>query len=150
MYVELDCEQVLPMLLNQSMNQSMNGSTTSAWALSPGRVSGHSAPSTPHPPSSPSHASKGASPLRGLPSPQRSRPSAALTGTARSVGGTTLSFGIGGRGRKALTQQEEVQLLRILHNRWLQWRFVNARAEAVTSAQKAAAEVQKQQYALTV
>lgn len=125
------------MLMNQSMNQSMNGSTTSAWALSPGRV--NSSPSTP---SSPSH-SKGSSPLRGLPSPQRSRPAAAaaaLAGTARSVGNATLSFGIG-RGRKTLTQQEEAQLLRILHNRWLQWRFVNARAEAVTSAQKAAAEV---------
>ena len=134
------------LLMNQSMNQSMNGSTTSAWALSPGRVSGNSAPSTPHPPSSPSH-SKGSSPLRGLPSPQRSRPvhgaAAALAGTARNLGATTLSFGIDGRsrGKRALTQQEEAQLLRILHNRWLQWRFVNARAEAVMSAQKAAAEV---------
>ncbi|XP_024364156.1 uncharacterized protein [Physcomitrium patens] len=129
------------------MNQSMNGSTTSAWALSPGRASGNSAPSTPHPPSSPSH-SKGTSPLRGLPSPQRSRPvhgsAAALAGTARNFAGTTLSFGIDGRsrGKKTLTQQEEAQLLRILHNRWLQWRFVNARAEAVMSAQKAAAERQ--------
>uniref|UniRef100_A0A7I4FUZ7 Uncharacterized protein n=1 Tax=Physcomitrium patens TaxID=3218 RepID=A0A7I4FUZ7_PHYPA len=128
------------------MNQSMNGSTSS-WALSPGRVSGNSAPSTPHPPSSPSH-SKGTSPSRGLPSPQRSRPvngsAAALAGTARNFAGTTLNFGIDGRsrGKKALTQQEEAQLLRILHNRWLQWRFVNARAEAVTRAQKATAERQ--------
>lgn len=135
------------MLMNQSMNQSMNGSTTSAWALSPGRASGNSAPSTPHPPSSPSH-SKGSSPLRGLPSPQRSRPvhgaaAAALAGTARNLGNSSVTFGIDGRsrGKRALTQQEEAQLLRILHNRWLQWRFVNARAEAVMSAQKAAAEV---------
>lgn len=132
------------MLMNQSMNQSMNGSTTSAWALSPGRASGNSAQSTP---SSPSH-SKGTSPLRGLPSPQRSRPvhgaTAALAGTARNLGNNSVSFGIDGRsrGKRALTQQEEAQLLRILHNRWLQWRFVNARAEAVMSAQKAAAEKQ--------
>ncbi|KAG0555612.1 hypothetical protein M758_12G185600 [Ceratodon purpureus] len=135
------------LLMNQSMNQSMNGSSTTSWAMSPGRASGNSAPSTPHPPSSPSH-SKGTSPLRGLPSPQRSRPvhgsAIALAGTARSIGSTTLSFGIDGRsrGKRALTQQEEAQLLRILHNRWLQWRFVNARAEAVMSAQRAAAERQ--------
>nr|XP_024362928.1 AUGMIN subunit 8-like [Physcomitrium patens]PNR29728.1 hypothetical protein PHYPA_028422 [Physcomitrium patens] len=139
-------QSAVSLLMNQSMNQSMNGSTTSAWALSPGRMSG-SVPSTPHPPSSPSH-SKGTSPLRRLPSPQRSRPvnvaAAALAGTARSLGSTTLNFGIDGRsrGKKALTQQEEVQLLRILHNRWLQWRFVNSRAEAVMSSQKAAAERQ--------
>jgi hypothetical protein len=54
-----------------------------------------------------------------------------------------VNFGLDGwsRGRKALTQYEEAQLLRILHNRWLQWRFVNARAEAVISAQKTSAEV---------
>jgi hypothetical protein len=54
-----------------------------------------------------------------------------------------VSFGFDGRsrGKKALTQQEEAMLLRIYHNRWLQWRFVNARAEAVMSAQKSAAEV---------
>jgi len=53
-----------------------------------------------------------------------------------------VNFGFDGRnrGKKALTQQEEAQLLRIFHNRWLQWRFVNARAEAVMSAQKSAAE----------
>ncbi|XP_024358368.1 uncharacterized protein [Physcomitrium patens] len=133
-------------LMNQSMNQSMNGST-SAWAFSPGRLPVNSSSSTPHPPSSPSH-SKGTSPLRGLPSPQRSRPvpgaAVALAGSARNLGSTTVNFGIDGRnkGKKVLTQQEEAQLLRILHNRWLQWRFVNARAEAVMSAQKAAAERQ--------
>jgi len=53
-----------------------------------------------------------------------------------------VNFGFDGRsrGKKALTQQEEAMLLRIYHNRWLQWRFVNARAEAVMSAQKSAAE----------
>lgn len=134
------------MLMNGGMNSSMNGSMTSAWALSPGRVSGNHAFSNSQPPSSPQH-SKGSSPLRGLPSPQRSRPAhgvaAAMAGTARTLGGTMLNFGIDGRsrGKKAMTQQEEAQLLRILHNRWLQWRFVNARADSVMSSQKASAEV---------
>jgi hypothetical protein len=67
-----------------------------------------------------------------------------MLGTGRNLGGCTIvNFGLDGwsRGRKALTQYEEAQLLRILHNRWLQWRFVNARAEAVISAQKTSAEV---------
>jgi hypothetical protein len=67
----------------------------------------------------------------------------AISGTARNLGGMIMNFGFDGRsrGKKALTQQEEAQVLRIFHNRWLQWRFVNARAEAVMSAQKSAAEV---------
>jgi hypothetical protein len=62
-----------------------------------------------------------------------------------------VSFGFDGRsrGKKALTQQEEAMLLRIYHNRWLQWRFVNARAEAVMSAQKSAAEVRAILYSIT-
>jgi hypothetical protein len=67
-----------------------------------------------------------------------------MLGTGRNLGGCTIvNFGLDGwsRGRKALTQYEEAQLLRILHNRWLQWRFVNAHAEAVISAQKTSAEV---------
>jgi hypothetical protein len=134
------------MLMGSSMNHSMNGGMTSSWALSPGRGAGNSTPSTPHTPSSPK-LSKPSSPLRGAPSPQRPRPgyagSVAMMGTARAVVSSISNFGIDGRsrGKKSLTQQEEVQLLRILHNRWLQWRFVNARAEAVMSAQKAAAEV---------
>ena len=142
------------MLMNSSMNHSMNGSMTSSWALSPGRGGGNSSP-TPHPPSSPK-LSKPSSPLRGAPSPQRSRPgyaaSVAMMGTARVLGGSVSNFGIDGRsrGKKSLTQQEEAQLLRILHNRWLQWRFVNARAEAVMSAQKAAAEVHTIPAALAV
>ena len=134
------------MLMNGSMNSSMNGNMTSAWALSPGRVSSNHGLSNSQPPSSPQH-SKASSPFRGLPSPQRSRPAhgaaIAMAGTARTLGGAMLNFGIDGRsrGKKAMTQQEEAQLLRILHNRWLQWRFVNARADSVMAAQKASAEV---------
>lgn len=35
---------------------------------------------------------------------------------------------------------EDVHLFRLLHNRHLQWRFVNAKAEAVMNAQRVAAE----------
>jgi len=74
-----------------------------------------------------------------------------MSGTARNLGGMMVNFGFDGRnrGKKALTQQEEAQLLRIFHNRWLQWRFVNARAEAVMSAQKSAAEVRAILYSIT-
>ncbi|CAM6056259.1 unnamed protein product [Sphagnum tenellum] len=138
--------RVVPMGSQQSpiTIASINGSMTSPWPLSPGRVMNNPGCIL-QLPSSPQHTKGFSSPLRGLPSPQRSRPvsgTIAMSGTACNLGGMMVNFGFDGRnrGKKALTQQEEAQLLRIFHNRWLQWRFVNARAEAVMSAQKSAAE----------
>ncbi|CAK9261101.1 unnamed protein product [Sphagnum jensenii] len=139
--------RVVPMGTQQlpSSTASMTGSMTSPWSFSPGRVINNPG-SIPQFPTSPQPTKASSSPLRGLPSPQRSRPVSAATiaiaGTARNLGGMIVNFGFDGRsrGKKALTQQEEAMLLRIYHNRWLQWRFVNARAEAVMSAQKSAAE----------
>lgn len=52
-----------------------------------------------------------------------------------------LSFGAEARkGKKALTQVEEAYLHRILYNRLLQWRFVNARAEFATNTQRVTGE----------
>jgi hypothetical protein len=45
-----------------------------------------------------------------------------------------------------MSQQEEALLLRILHNRYLQWRFINARADAALQSQRATAEVRIQQW----
>ncbi|CAK9270345.1 unnamed protein product [Sphagnum jensenii] len=138
--------RVVPMGSQQSpiTIASITGSMTSPWPLSPGRVMNNPG-SILQLTSSPQHTKGFSSPLRGLPSPQRSRPvsgTIAMSGTARNLGGMMVNFGFDGRnrGKKALTQQEEAQLLCIFHNRWLQWRFVNARAEAVMSAQKSAAE----------
>ncbi|KAH9533961.1 hypothetical protein CY35_18G081500 [Sphagnum magellanicum] len=126
---------------------SMTGIMTSTCLLSPGgRVMSNNPGLISQLPLSPQYIKRSSSPLRGLPSPQRPRPvpgTTAMLGTGRNLGGCTIvNFGLDGwsRGRKALTQYEEAQLLRILHNRWLQWRFVNARAEAVISAQKTSAE----------
>ncbi|XP_065855229.1 protein ENDOSPERM DEFECTIVE 1-like [Euphorbia lathyris] len=42
----------------------------------------------------------------------------------------------GRKGKKVLSHQEDVHCLRLLHNHYLQWRYVNAKAEASTKAQK--------------
>ncbi|KAF8113879.1 hypothetical protein N665_0045s0117 [Sinapis alba] len=44
------------------------------------------------------------------------------------------------RQKKVLGQQVDAQCLKLLHNRYLQWRFANASAEVKTQAQKAQAE----------
>lgn len=43
--------------------------------------------------------------------------------------------------KKALGQQADIHSLKLLHNRYLQWRFANANAEVKTQSQKAQAEV---------
>lgn len=92
------------------------------------------------------------SPSRGLPSPTRTRlpPSVPPTNslhvrshsTSSVLGASSLlNFGVDVRkGKKGTSQVEEAHHLRILHNRLLQWRFVNARAEAAMNAQKVTAE----------
>ncbi|KAJ8620329.1 hypothetical protein MRB53_028858 [Persea americana] len=44
------------------------------------------------------------------------------------------------KAKKAPTQQEDVHMLRLLHNRYLQWRFANAKADAAMEAQKIVVE----------
>jgi hypothetical protein len=82
------------------------------------------------------------SPLRGM-SPSRMRNSVA--GTPNSSWSNTpsiLSFAVDvRRGRIGDNRMVDAHLLRILHNRFLQWRFVNARAGAALSAQRSNAEV---------
>lgn len=43
--------------------------------------------------------------------------------------------------RKVYTHQEDVHTLRLLHNRYLQWRFANAKAEASIQVQQTESEV---------
>jgi hypothetical protein len=65
-------------------------------------------------------------------------------GQRTSTAAMMLNFGSDVRkGRKSLSQVEEIHLHRILHNRLLQWRFVNARAEGAMKAQSFLAEVGK-------
>ncbi|CAM6102970.1 unnamed protein product [Calypogeia fissa] len=126
-----------------SMGTTSNANTSSsAWSLSSAR---NIIPITSsQPPVSPARGRGGSSPLRGLPSPTRTRPPPpnGTTVASRTPSISTLNFGtdLRSRGKKAMSQQEEALLLRILHNRYLQWRFINARADTALQSQRAAAE----------
>lgn len=82
------------------------------------------------------------SPSRGFPSPSRVRSSISSSsssnfGTAPSV----LSFSVDlRRGKMGENRIVDVHLLRLLYNRHLQWRFVNARADAAFLVQRRSAE----------
>lgn len=83
---------------------------------------------------------------RSLPSPTRTRlppslpPPNSMHSRPQSAS-SVLNFGVDIRkGKKGLNQLEEAHHLRILHTRLLQWRFVNARAEAAMNAQRITAE----------
>lgn len=83
-----------------------------------------------------------ASPYRSIPSPSRSRGGPPLMQSQRSSSAAVmLNFGADIRKvKKGLSQVEEIHFHRILHNRLLQWRFVNARAEGAMDAQIFSAE----------
>ncbi|GAV77711.1 DUF566 domain-containing protein [Cephalotus follicularis] len=101
----------------------------------------------PSPSSRTSSVTKGASPSRARPStppsrgvsPSRIRPS---TSTSQSNTSTSVLSFIADfkRGKKGLSYIEDAHQLRLLYNRFLQWRFANARAEAVLYIQKATTE----------
>ncbi|KAH9313310.1 hypothetical protein KI387_028345, partial [Taxus chinensis] len=87
------------------------------------------------------------SPSRCLPSPTRVRGQAMLPPTANSqnirnnmAGSTVIIYADARKAKKGSNQIEDAHHLRLLHNRHLQWRFVNAKAEAAMNVQKAAAE----------
>eukprot|EP00250_Pteridium_aquilinum_P004179 c14408_g1_i1 orf=352-2541(+) len=97
------------------------------------------------PPQQPVYPGRTSSYARSTPSPGRTRaplPSLPAHGHRPSSAAVMLTFGAdtSKRGKKGLTQIEESHLHRTLHNRLLQWRFVNARAEAGMEAQSCAAE----------
>ncbi|KAK3035734.1 hypothetical protein RJ639_033436 [Escallonia herrerae] len=81
-------------------------------------------------------------PSRGMPSPSRVRNS--VTGTIASNFSETpsvLSFAVDvRRGKVGENRIVDAHLLRLLYNRHLQWRFVNARSEAALLVQKRSAE----------
>ncbi|KAH7437375.1 hypothetical protein KP509_05G068400 [Ceratopteris richardii] len=86
---------------------------------------------------------------RRTPSPGRSRvplPSLQTQGQRHSSAAVSLNFGgdIVKRGKRTLMQADDTHLHRTLHNRLLQWRFINAKAEAVMDAQSL--EAQKSLY----
>ncbi|MCO5603431.1 hypothetical protein L7F22_057581 [Adiantum nelumboides] len=83
------------------------------------------------------------SPYRNIPSPLRSRGGQSLSSGGQRSSSTAMMLNFGAdvrRGRKGLSLMEEIHLHRILHNRLLQWRFVNARADGAMDEQTAGAE----------
>ncbi|KAJ7562237.1 hypothetical protein O6H91_03G060300 [Diphasiastrum complanatum] len=128
-----------------------NKLTRSSWASSPvrGRSPNLTAGAQAYPSSfAQSKIVRAPSPLRGLQSPTRSRvPSSPLLSSVslnfhpKSPLGIA-SFSVeGAKGKRTtVSQMEEALLLKVLHNRWMQWRFVNARADAILNIQKAFVE----------
>ncbi|PSS26137.1 QWRF motif-containing protein [Actinidia chinensis var. chinensis] len=95
-------------------------------------------------PASPSKAmsSIGSSPARGMLSPSRVR-SSVVGNNSSNFGGTpsVLSFAVDvRRGKVGENRLVDAHLLRLLYNRHLQWRFVNARTEAALLMQTNSAE----------
>ncbi|XP_022158162.1 AUGMIN subunit 8-like [Momordica charantia] len=88
--------------------------------------------------------SRGSSPARSRPStptrgvsPSRTR----QTSSSQSNSSTSvLSFIADFKGKKGANYIEDAHQLRLLYNRYMQWRFSNARAEALLDMQKADAE----------
>lgn len=96
-------------------------------------------------PASPSKlaASSTSSPMRGMPSPTRTRNgvAAGTLGSNLSNMPSILSFAADvRRGKMGENRIDEAHLLRLLYNRLLQWRYVNARADASHSVQTMTAE----------
>ncbi|KAJ4964908.1 hypothetical protein NE237_016757 [Protea cynaroides] len=95
-------------------------------------------------PASPSKlmTSSTSSPSRGIPSPSRTR-SAVATSSLTNSGNmpSILSFAADvRRGKMGENRIVDAHLLRLLYNRHLQWRFVNARADASMMLQRLTAE----------
>ncbi|XP_042494592.1 QWRF motif-containing protein 2-like [Macadamia integrifolia] len=96
-------------------------------------------------PASPSKfmTSSTSSPSRGMPSPSRARNAAAAASSLSNSGNmpSILSFAADvRRGKLGENRIVDAHLLRLLYNRQLQWRFVNARADASLLLQRFTAE----------
>ncbi|XP_020239118.1 QWRF motif-containing protein 2 [Cajanus cajan] len=93
-------------------------------------------------PASPSKLWAGSSPSRGMPSPARVR--STVASSINSSSGNTpsiLSFSADvRRGKIGEDRIFDAHTLRLLYNRYVQWRFVNARADATFMVQKLNAE----------
>lgn len=97
-------------------------------------------------PASPSKlwTSSSSSPSRGISSPSRVRNGVAGSLNASYPGSTPsiLSFSVDiRRGKMGEDRIVDAHMLRLLYNRYMQWRFVNARADATFMVQRLSAEV---------
>ncbi|RWR72801.1 QWRF motif-containing protein 2-like protein [Cinnamomum micranthum f. kanehirae] len=92
--------------------------------------------------SSPSKPMVSSSPSRGMLSPSQVRSSLATSANSQSSNvPSILSFAADvRRGKMGENKIEDAHMLRLLYNRHLQWRFVNARADSAMSLQRLTAE----------
>jgi hypothetical protein len=102
----------------------------SAWALSPGRSL-----RPPVKPESPGRTLQGGCPAL---------PESAGSGGKRVKGGVSGVLKYFKQKKASTPQEEEFHRFRILHNRLLQWRFVNAKAEAAMAGVKRVAQARFQ------
>jgi hypothetical protein len=92
--------------------------------------------------SSASSPARGTSPSRGISSPSRVRNSISGSLSSNSSTPSILSFSVDiRRGKIGEDRILDAHLLRLLYNRYLQWRFVNARADVTFLVQTLNAEV---------
>lgn len=135
-------EPVSPPLSRNSKLPSGNrylkdGPTLSPRGLSPSPIRGAVRPASP---SKSVLLSSTSSPSRGMPSPTRARSG---IGSNNNLGNTPsiLSFAAEARRRKGGENAiVDAHVLRLLHNKYLQWRFANARADAAMLVQGATAQ----------
>ncbi|KAL7002893.1 hypothetical protein U1Q18_004051 [Sarracenia purpurea var. burkii] len=130
-------KMVIPSKFSQSKKFPGDGPLSSPRAMS-SPVRGGVRPGSPSRPMT----SMGLSPARGMHSPSRVRSS--VPGTISSnfnESPSVLSFAVDvRRGKVGENRLVDAHLLRLLYNRHLQWRFVNARTEAALLVQKKSAE----------
>ncbi|KAL5713647.1 hypothetical protein ACHQM5_015703 [Ranunculus cassubicifolius] len=135
--------------LSDTMSPSKNAPLSRTMLSSPMRGPGRPASPMRGPgrPASPSRVMvpNTSSPSRGSPSPSRIRNAAVGSGNTPSSTTTTpsiLSFVADSRGRGKVGENRivDAHLLRLFYNRHLQWRFVNARADAVLFMKRLTAE----------
>ncbi|WCJ17934.1 hypothetical protein M5689_000318 [Euphorbia peplus] len=119
----------------QSKRFSSDGPTsTSPRTIGSSPIRGATRPASPSKLWTPSATS---SPSRGMSSPSRVRPMSMNSGIMPSI----LSFSVDlRRGKMGEDRIDNAHLLRLLYNRYVQWRFVNARADATFMVQKLNAE----------
>ncbi|KAI3758800.1 hypothetical protein L6452_06372 [Arctium lappa] len=114
-----------------------DGPTLSPRGLSPSPIRGAVRPASPN---KSVLLSSTSSPSRGMPSPTRAR-SGIVSNNNLGNTPSILSFAAEARRRKGGENAiVDAHVLRLLHNKYLQWRFVNARADAAMLVQSATAQ----------
>ncbi|XP_071711159.1 QWRF motif-containing protein 2-like [Rutidosis leptorrhynchoides] len=120
-----------------SGNRYLNGPAQSPRGLSPSPVRGAVRPASP---SKSGLFPSALSLSRGMASPTRTRNTIGCNSNLGNIP-SILSFADETRRRKVGDNAiDDAHVLRLLHNKYLQWRFVNARAEAAMSVQRATAQ----------